>query len=349
VTIPGTGVVRAARGHSADETDPQAGKEADMLRPIALFLALFGWINLVGGWLRAGFDANLWWIDLRALPGPIASIAIALGCAAMTAYASGVALSRRQRIAATAMITLLACASIGNSVTFYLLLARGVVATRIPLPLSLLIALLLLLVAHDAARPRHTKGQRPRRRLVALATFAACCVAFPLAQMAFFGLTDYRRPADVAVVFGARAYADGRPSDALADRVLAACDLYHAGAVRRLVFSGGPGDGAIDEPQAMRRLALSRGVPDDAIVLDPAGLSTARTVANTAPLLDQLGAGRRILAVSHAYHLPRVKLAYDRAGVEAFTVPAPQRRPLRRMSFMLAREVLAWWAYAARG
>ena len=83
-----------------------------------------------------------------------------------------------------------------------------------------------------------------------------CVLAFPLSQILFFGKTDYRRAADVAVVFGARAYADGRPSDALADRVRAACELYRSGTVTKLIFSGGPGDGAIHETEAVARARL---------------------------------------------------------------------------------------------
>ena len=62
-----------------------------------------------------------------------------------------------------------------------------------------------------------------------MAVAFACLAIFPLAQMFFFGKTDYRRPADAAVVLGARVYADGRLSDALADRVRTACQLYRDG------------------------------------------------------------------------------------------------------------------------
>jgi vancomycin permeability regulator SanA len=43
--------------------------------------------------------------------------------------------------------------------------------------------------------------------------------------------------------------------------------LYQQGLAPLLIFFGGPGDGAISEPQAMRKLAISMGVPDAAILL----------------------------------------------------------------------------------
>jgi len=168
-----------------------------------------------------------------------------------------------------------------------------------------------------------------------------------LALMWTFGKADYRRPADAIVVFGARAYADGRPSDALADRVHTAIALYEAGYAPRLIMSGGPGDGAFHETDTMRQMALDAGVPADAIRVDRDGLNTDATVANTPRLLAS-STDARLLAVSHGYHLPRVKLAYQRAGVEVFTVPAHERYMLTKMPLLMAREVAAWWVYYAR-
>ena len=151
----------------------------------------------------------------------------------------------------------------------------------------------------------------------------------------------------MAVVFGARTYADGRPSQALSDRVNTAVELYNQGLVDRLLFSGGPGDGSTTEPQAMRQIAIESGVPRDAIILDEAGLNTEATVKNTVAAFSQLKV-RRVLVVSHAYHLPRVKLAYQRAGWDVRTVPARQSRRLRDEPKYIAREVVALWAYYLR-
>jgi uncharacterized SAM-binding protein YcdF (DUF218 family) len=51
------------------------------------------------------------------------------------------------------------------------------------------------------------------------------------------------------------------------------------------------------------------------------------------------------LAVSHAYHLPRVKMAFDRAGFAVFTVPAHETQTFAKMPYLVAREVAAIWAY----
>ena len=53
--------------------------------------------------------------------------------------------------------------------------------------------------------------------------------------MLCFGMTDYRRGADAAVVFGCLAYANGQPSLPLADRVRTAVELLR-GELSRLVL-----------------------------------------------------------------------------------------------------------------
>jgi vancomycin permeability regulator SanA len=177
--------------------------------------------------------------------------------------------------------------------------------------------------------------------------FIGCALVFPVLQMFCFGKTDYRRFADAAVVLGARAYADGRPSDALSDRVRTACGLYKEGLVHKLIFSGGPGDGPVSESQAMKRMALKLGVKAEDIVLDERGVNTRATVRNTEVLFRELHVSR-VLVVSHFYHLPRVKMAYHQAGTEVYTVPARESYLLRQLPYNMAREIAAFWTYYLR-
>jgi vancomycin permeability regulator SanA len=159
----------------------------------------------------------------------------------------------------------------------------------------------------------------------------AAAIVFPLAQVALFGATDYRRPADVIVVFGAHAYSDGTPSVPLADRVRTACELYHQGLAPRLLFTGGPGDGVIDEPTAIQR--------------DANGVNTEASVSNSVGLMPP---GTRVLVVSHYYyHLPRIKMTYQRYGVDVYTVPA-QSSPQTSNAWNVVRESAAFWRYYVR-
>jgi vancomycin permeability regulator SanA len=318
-----------------------------MPRGLSLFLGGFALINLVAGLHPSQFDGNLWWIDLRVLPPVLAKGFILASAGALLAYAFRPPQSRWRRWVTVLFTGLLAFAALLNAVQFYSLLTRGALKSAIPVPLSLLIAVALAAIAR-AAWNQPQGSPTTTDRFAMFCRIAVVClgaaVFFPLLQMFCFGKTDYRRPADVAVVFGARVYADGRPSDALADRVRTACQLYREDMVRKLIFSGGPGDGPVTEPESMKRMAVGLGVKAEDIVLDNAGFNTQATVRNTISLLSHKH-GERVLVVSHFYHLPRIKLSYQRAGEEVFTVPAKESYLLRQMPYNMAREVAALWVY----
>lgn len=282
-------------------------------RGLALFLGAFTLLNLAGD---SAFDVNLWWIDLWPLPRVIGITTLAAFAVAMIAYAFG----KWHPITLGLTIAMLIFA-VANTIRYYVILARGEIHSIIPIPLSLLIAVALAVILSR----KDGEGPVPQ-----IATFAAAAIIFPLAQISLFGFTDYRRPADVIVVFGAT----GSP---LYDRVATACDLYRNGFAPKLFFSGGPG-----EPRMMRNYALHHGVPASAIIEDSAGVNTEATVRDA---IEQTRG--RILAVSHFYHLPRIKMAFQRYGSDVFTVPSATS-DLGIMPFQLAREDAAFWAYYLR-
>jgi vancomycin permeability regulator SanA len=312
-------------------------------RSLAFLLGGFTFVNLAGA-LATGFNANRWWIDTRALPPALAAVLLAVAAAALIAFAARPHASVPRRAVTAVLLAALLVIVLDNAATFWALAARGRIAPALPVPLSLGVAATLALLfvvvlrRHDACASL---------RFIGPAVAAIAVVGFPLAQIACFGKTDYRRPADAIVVFGARAYGDGRCSQALHDRVRTACDLHRAGLAPTLVFTGGPGDGDVHETEAMRRLAMKLGVPDESIVLDPDGVTTQDSVRATVPILDRLGA-RRVVAVSHFYHLPRIKLTYQRAGRDVCTVSARESYTLTKMPWFVGREVACWWLYYAR-
>ena len=91
-------------------------------------------------------------------------------------------------------------------------------------------------------------------------------------------------------------------------------------------------------------MAIRLDVNEADIVLDKNGLNTQATVKNTEALFAQLHVSR-ILVVSHFYHLPRVKLAYQRDGWNVYTVPAKESYLLGQLPYNMAREVAALWVY----
>ena len=306
------------------------------LRGLALFLGVFAVVGAVAHLLGAGWDPNLLWVDLRPLPPIAADLVFATTGALLAAWAIRPDAGIARRRTTVVVVSALAIVAVANALSVTSLPGAHL---ELP-PASALVALLLAAVAWCARRPI----AEPRRVAVLVAA-AFVAVAFPAMQMLAFGTTDYRRRADAIVVLGARTYADGHASWSLEDRVLTACELWHEGRAPLVVMSGGPGDGDVHETDAMRRLAIEAGVPEEAIRVDREGVSTRATAANAASILHAEGL-TSALVVSHAYHLPRAKVVFERRGIRAFTVPAQQRHTIPQMPWMVARELVAWWAYA---
>lgn len=311
-------------------------------RALAFAFSLFLLTNLALRLAAPRFDSTLWIIDLHALPR-IGAYALLLGAGLLLGAYAIVPETRSRRRAATLLtVGALAAVAIANAVQVQMLSTRGFITGTAPLSISLLVAVLLGSILVSIARGPRKVSRAGAAGWVALAMVGI--VAFPLAQIFVYGKTDYRRQADAVVVFGARVYADGRPSDALADRMRTAGELILQGYAPILIVSGGPGDGEIHETQTMRRLAMEMGIPAESILVDERGLNTRATV-NTLSVLVHQQRYQKILAVSHFYHLPRIKLTAQRAGVDLYTIPARESYTLSRLPWFIAREVIACWAY----
>lgn len=310
-------------------------------RGLALFLGVFTALNLI---LHPGYDVNRWWVDLRILgsiwTGVVGTVFLGACAILMIAWSLWPRTGAWRRRLTRAIAMALTLTAFANALVFFVLLYKARIVSAYPFPLSLFIAIGMLAIFQVAGRP----SEKPAAKAPVVLAAGVFAVSFALAQMVAFGNTDYRRAADVAVVFGARAYPDGRPSLSLSDRVLTGVELYQRGFVRFLILSGGADADGVHESHVMRRVAMENGVPEAAILLDEDGVNTAATVHETSAIFRSHGFDR-VLAVSHSYHLPRVKLAYQRAGVEVYTVPAVETRTLAKQPYFMAREVLALVRY----
>lgn len=327
---------------------PPVPRRDPIARGSALLLALLTLTNVLMERRIEHFDCSGWWIDLRAYPTWLGRGLLWSGAILLLCYALRPGAGRWRRRATAGVALALALITLHNAITCWNLLAAAHFASDAWLPFSLAPAALLSWIAWRSWSASPLPDPAPLRGLLQIAGAAVVLGGGGALLLIWtFGMSDYRRQADAVVVFGARAYADGTPSDALYDRIRTGCELVRTGFARRLVVSGGPGDGPLDEPDVMRAWALRAGIPSDAILVDHAGFNTRATVANTTAMFREHGI-HSVLAVSHGYHLARIKLAYQRAGVDVFTVPARQTRPLRRMPWYVTREVAALAAYWAR-
>ena len=104
--------------------------------------------------------------------------------------------------------------------------------------------------------------------------------------------------------------------------------------------SGQPHDGRApdyDEPGAMETFALARGVPEEALILDRAGVNTDASVRRAR---DEFGV-KRVVLVTQEYHLYRALYLAESYGLEAHGVSATLRTYGPKQIIWSAREVLA--------
>jgi uncharacterized SAM-binding protein YcdF (DUF218 family) len=334
--------MRATRAHQGVAIGGVAGFCA---RVLAFWFGSLSLVNVMAGLRHPAFDPNIWWIDLRFMPKLAGQLLLLAVGGLLVWHGLRPASGGWRRALSLVAVGIAAIVAFLNAIAYYRIWDTGAIAPRSPVPLSLLIAILLGLIWLSIIRPAPSPSPRASYAAIVAVSFAFVG-GLPLLQMAFFGTTDYRRPADAVVVFGARVRSDGAASLTLANRVRTASELYREGLTDTIVMTGGIEPTGIDETIVMRDLAVQLGVPNEAIILDPGGDNTNASVANTVPFFRDNGL-HRILAVSQFYHLPRIKLAFARAGLDVWTVPA-RTSLVPRTWAIVAREIPAFWLYYLR-
>ena len=141
---------------------------------------------------------------------------------------------------------------------------------------------------------------------------------------------------DYILVLGCRVYSDGRLSHMLEDRVTTAVTVWQAGVCDRILMSGDSRSVYYDETGAMKRAAIEAGVPEEAILTDPAGLSTYDSVARAL----QAYQGKRVVIITQEYHLYRALYLAEKLGMEAYGVSADRRPYVGQIKYDV-REVFA--------
>lgn len=141
---------------------------------------------------------------------------------------------------------------------------------------------------------------------------------------------------DAALVLGCGVYNNAVPSPLLRERLDTAIELYHAGAVAKLVMSGDHGQIEYNEVRVMKQYAIQNGVPSEDIFKDHAGFSTYESVYR---IRDVFGA-ERILIVTQEYHLYRALYIANSLDVGAIGVRADRAR-LGGQTTRDLREILA--------
>lgn len=141
--------------------------------------------------------------------------------------------------------------------------------------------------------------------------------------------------APVAIAFGASVHG-GRPGSFVEGRLEAALRLYRLGKVQRILISGNANGTSGDEIAIMSTWLLARGVPQEALLTDGAGLDTYLACVHAR---DDFGA-RRVLLVSQFFHARRAAALARHLGLDADAVRAECGCTRRAWVRNLSREYL---------
>ena len=141
-----------------------------------------------------------------------------------------------------------------------------------------------------------------------------------------------------ALVLGAGIYSDGEPSPILEGRLETALWLFRSGKVGWVLVSGDNRAHNYNEPQAMRKWLIRRGVPVERVVSDYAGRRTWDSLRRAQAVFGV----RRAVLVTSDFHLPRALFLARAMGLDALGVAADTSAlPLRSRASFLAREFAA--------
>jgi uncharacterized SAM-binding protein YcdF (DUF218 family) len=145
-------------------------------------------------------------------------------------------------------------------------------------------------------------------------------------QIQKYALRDEARPADAIAVFGAAEY-DGRPSPVLRARLDHALVLYQEHLAPFLITLGGGGDPNDSEGGVGYGYFVAHNVSGTQIIAETQSTNTEESAERLAAIARENHL-KRILAVSDGTHLFRIHALCSSLGLEVYTSPRPQARPL---------------------
>jgi uncharacterized SAM-binding protein YcdF (DUF218 family) len=134
-------------------------------------------------------------------------------------------------------------------------------------------------------------------------------------------VVDPPMASDAVVVFAGGVGESGSAGGGAQERISKAVSLYHDGVAPRLIISSGFVF-TLREAEVMKAIAVDKGVPADAILLEESATDTYENVAFTNRILTAHN-WRRIALVSSPYHMRRALLTWRKVapGVQVVATP----------------------------
>lgn len=136
------------------------------------------------------------------------------------------------------------------------------------------------------------------------------------AKKRIFSLTSVPHN-EFGIVFGAGLEKTGLPSNVLMERIQMAATLYRAGKINKVLLTGDNHSLYYNEPQAMKIAAMTLGIPEKDILIDPNGHRSFDSCRNA---ICDFNIHQAVL-ITQPFHLPRALWLAVSAGIDAIGIP----------------------------
>jgi vancomycin permeability regulator SanA len=149
------------------------------------------------------------------------------------------------------------------------------------------------------------------------------------------------------LILGAGVLPDREPTHVLESRLEIGLQLYREGKGGWFLVSGDNRAANYNEPKAMRKWLLKRGVPPERVVSDFGGRRTYDSLKRAQAVFGV----SRVIIVTSDFHLARALFLARHLGLDAYGVPAatggngPGRRGWSWLREYVARHLAAWDAW----
>ncbi len=134
-------------------------------------------------------------------------------------------------------------------------------------------------------------------------------------------VADSPEKADVIVVLGYPADADGSPNPLMRRRVDKGIELFQQGYAPRILFSGAAVQNKFVEAEVMAAYARDLGLPTEAVLLDKQAKNTYENAWYSWSIMSNHG-WNKALVVTTPYHTQRVASCFSEYPVEIHLIPA---------------------------
>jgi len=175
------------------------------------------------------------------------------------------------------------------------------------------------------------------------------CFLFLMLRVYTYSSVNDPLSADAAIVLGA-GVRDGRPSPAFEERIKHAVNLYKAGDVGIIIFTGGVGEeDGLTESEVARDYAIQHGVSAEHTYYETVSKNTYENLKEAKKITDQHNL-TPILIVSVPLHMKRaVTIARD-LGMDVYPSPTitSRRRTWKSKLRFLLRETYFYAKYLLR-